>query len=250
MEYWVVIVVGGVIAGFVQGLSGFGFGLASLAIWSWVLEPEAAVPTVVFGSLVGQLLATGSLRQHMDIARAGPFLIGGVLGIPLGLWLLSLIDPLLFKFGLGALLFVYCFIMLFIKHIHKISWGGRFADGVAGWIGGVAGGVGGIPGALPTLWCSLRGWQKDQQRSVFQMFNLLMHIITFASFVLLGLIQPQTVKIIAVVTPCIILPTLLGLRMYQHFSDKTFRLIVLSLLLSSSITLLIATAPQVLAKLL
>lgn len=61
MDFWVYVVIGSVAAAFVQGLAGFGFGMVSLAIWSWVLEPALAVPAVVFGSLVGQLLAVGSL---------------------------------------------------------------------------------------------------------------------------------------------------------------------------------------------
>src|SRR5690625_7011792 len=98
MSFWLLIIIGGICAGFIQGLSGFGFGLVSLAIWSWVLAPETAVPVVVAGSLVGQLLATRSLRKNIDVPKATPFLIGGALALPFRLWLLSLMSLLLLQF--------------------------------------------------------------------------------------------------------------------------------------------------------
>ncbi len=47
-----------------------------------------------------------------------------------------------------------------------------WANGAAGWLGGIFGGIGGFAGALPQLWCTLRGWDKDTQRGVMQVFNI------------------------------------------------------------------------------
>lgn len=245
MSFWLLIIIGGICAGFIQGLSGFGFGLVSLAIWSWVLAPETAVPVVVAGSLVGQLLATRSLRKSIDVHKATPFLIGGALGLPFGLWLLSLMSPLLFKFIVGLLLCFYCLAMLLLNKDRQWAWGGRFADGLMGWLGGVSSGFGGIPGALPTLWCNLRGWSKHQQRSVFLLFNLFMHTITFASFLALGLINREVIKIIIVVIPSILIPTAIGIHLYSRFSDQAFKFVVLSLLLCSGLLLVFSTVPKI-----
>jgi hypothetical protein len=35
-------------------------------------------------------------------------------------------------------------------------------------LGGIVGGATGLPGIVPTLWASVRGWTKDEQRAVFQ----------------------------------------------------------------------------------
>ncbi|HEY9280087.1 MAG TPA: sulfite exporter TauE/SafE family protein, partial [Eoetvoesiella sp.] len=182
MDIWILIALGGALAGFVQGLAGFGFGLVALAVWSWVIDPAVAVPVVVFGSLVGQLLAAGSLRQGFVWRRFSPFLVGGILGVPVGLWLLNIMNPLLFKFGVGLMLSVYCTAMLCITHIPRITHGGRVADGFVGLMGGTMSGFGGMPGPAPTLWCNLRGWPKDQQRTVFQAFNLFMHFLTLTAY--------------------------------------------------------------------
>lgn len=245
MDAWIIIALGGALAGFVQGLAGFGFGLVSLAVWSWVLEPDIAVPAVVFGSLVGQLLSMGPLRNGFDMSRMLPFLIGGALGVPAGMWLLSHISPLLFKFGVGLLLCLYCLAMLFLSRVPPVRHGGRLMDGVIGWAGGVASGFGGLPGPIPTIWCTLRGWPKDQQRAVFQGFNLFMHVVTFAAFMAYGLVTKEASKVFLIIAPAILLPSLLGVRLYRHFSDRLFRMIVLGLLLVSGVMLLWVTTPQV-----
>src|SRR5580698_884598 len=98
MDQTVLIVVAGTfVAGFVQGLSGFAFGLVAMGIWAWSLDPVLAGPLVVFGSLVGQLLATGSMWRTLSVWRALPFVIGGAAGVPLGVLLLRYINPTAFK---------------------------------------------------------------------------------------------------------------------------------------------------------
>jgi hypothetical protein len=37
-----VVALGAVAAGFVQGLSGFGFGMVAMSFWAWTLEPRLA----------------------------------------------------------------------------------------------------------------------------------------------------------------------------------------------------------------
>lgn len=247
MDVWFIIALGGAMAGFVQGLAGFGFGLVSLAVWSWVLEPEIAVPAVVFGSLVGQLLAMGALRHAFNMSRALPFLIGGALGVPVGLWMLSHISPLLFKFGVGVFLCLYCLVMISLSRLPPITRGGRLMDGVIGWIGGITSGFGGLPGPVPTIWCTLRGWTKDQQRMVFQSFNLFMHALTFVAFIIHGLVTPEAMRVFLIVAPAVLVPAIVGVRLYRSFSDRLFRMCVLGLLFVSGIMLLATTLPQVLS---
>lgn len=37
------IALGAVVAGFVQGLSGFAFAMVAMSIWPWTLDPQLAV---------------------------------------------------------------------------------------------------------------------------------------------------------------------------------------------------------------
>src|SRR5205823_9841616 len=93
----IAVALGAVIGGFVQGLSGFAFGLVALGIWAWTLDPALAGSLVVFGSLLGQLLSFGTVRQALDLTRIAPFIVGGLFGVPIGVVLLRDIDPTGFK---------------------------------------------------------------------------------------------------------------------------------------------------------
>ncbi|MDO9707247.1 sulfite exporter TauE/SafE family protein [Paracraurococcus lichenis] len=236
-----VVALGAAAGGFVQGLSGFAFGLVAQAIWAWTLDPVLAGPLTVFGSLVGQMLAIGTIRRGFEARRALPFILGGVLGVPLGVLLLPRIDPGGFRIAVGLLLVVWCPAMLLARDLPRIERGGRLADGAAGMLGGIMGGLGGLTGPAPTLWVTLRGWGRDAQRSVFQAFNLAMHALTMAAYLASGTVTPRAASLFLVVAPAMLLPALLGARLYRRFSDIAFQRLVLGLLAATGLVLL-ATA--------
>ena len=179
MELILIVALGAALAGFVQGLSGFGFGLTAMSLWAWTLEPQLAAALAVFGGLTGQIIAAVSVRRGFNLARLLPFVLGGLAGLPLGIYVLPRLDVPLFKGLLGLLLVVMCPLMFFAARLPRITHGGRTADAVAGAAGGVMGGLGGFTGVVPTLWCTLRGFEKDVQRAVIQNFNLAMLAVTF-----------------------------------------------------------------------
>src|SRR5690606_4865429 len=121
----VIVLLGAALAGFVQGLSGSNFGLVAMAVWAWLLDPTLTGPLIVCGSLTGQLLAIRSLRQGFNRQLLLPMLAGGLLGVPLGVALLHLLDPTLFRLGVGVLLLVWCPLMLLSRELPRIAWGGR-----------------------------------------------------------------------------------------------------------------------------
>jgi uncharacterized membrane protein YfcA len=232
----------------VQGLSGFGFGLTAMAVWAWALEPRLAAVLAVAGALAGQVLAALTVRRGFDGARLAPFIVGGLLGLPLGLWLLPRLDVPLFRALLGGLLVTWCPLMLLAPRLPRITRGGRIGDAASGVAGGVMGGLGGFTGAIPTLWCSLRGFDKDAQRAVIQNFNLAMLSVTFAAYLWQGIVTPAMLPALALVLPAMLLPALIGMRVYIGISEVAFRRIVLLLLTASGVALLVAALPVLMAR--
>ncbi|WMD19714.1 sulfite exporter TauE/SafE family protein [Achromobacter seleniivolatilans] len=238
MTLYLVVVAGAVVAGFVQGLSGFAFGLVAMSFWVWAVDPKVAAALTVFGGLLGQLIAAFSVRRGFKWNQLLPFVLGGITGIPVGVWLLPLVDAHTFKIGLGVILLIWCPAMLFAQRIPKISFGGRLADGVVGLAGGVLGGFGGFTGVIPTLWCVLRGFPREEQRAIIQNFNLAMLIVIMGTYIAAGLVTKATLPLFAIVAPAMLIPTFLGTRMYKGISDLRFRQIVLGLLTASGLMML------------
>lgn len=230
------IVAGAVCAGFVQGLSGFGFSLTALSLWAWVLPPQLAAVLAVFGGLTGQLLAAATVRRGFDAKALAPFLAGGLVGLPLGLWLLPRVDAATFRGFVGVLLVVWCPAMLLSNRLPRVR-GGAVGDALAGAAGGLMGPLGGYSGALPTLWCTLRGFQRDAQRSIIQNFNLVVLATTMAGYVAGGVVTRPMLPMMGVVAPALLLPALLGMRLYTRISPLAFRNVVLGLLTLSGLSM-------------
>lgn len=233
-----IVALGAVTAGFVQGLSGFAFGLVAMSFWAWVIDPKLAAVLAVTGAFTGQVIAALSVRRAFDRAALAPFLLGGLAGIPIGVVLLPHLDMVLFKALLGSLLVLWCPAMLVAKDLPRITIGGRSADALVGLFGGILSGFGGFTGTLPTLWCTLRGYERDTQRAVIQNFNLSMLAVTLTSYIVTGLLTREALPMLAIVLPSMLLPTFLGTRLYLGISEGTFRRLVLMLLTASGVTLL------------
>ncbi|RZL61535.1 MAG: sulfite exporter TauE/SafE family protein [Variovorax sp.] len=243
MSLYLVVALGAVIAGFVQGLSGFAFGLVAMSVWAWTVDPKIAAVLATFGALTGQVIAAVTVRRGFDKRKLLPFVVGGLVGVPIGIWLLPRLDVALFKACLGGLLVPWCLAMLFARNLPRVTRGGRGADGIVGFFGGICGGVGGFSGPIPTLWCTLRGMERDAQRSVVQNFNLAMLAVAFSLQVGTGNVGVSMLPLLAIVAVCVLVPVLLGARLYIGISDTTFRQIVLGLLTLSGVALLASSLP-------
>ncbi|EXX93864.1 sulfite exporter TauE/SafE family protein [Bordetella holmesii 1058] len=226
-----VVALGAVLAGFVQGLSGFAFGMVSMSVWVWVLEPRLAAVLAVFGAMMGQVVAAVTVRRGFSWSL-----------------LLPSLDMTWFKLILGCLLVLWCPAMLMARHLPQVSAGGRLADALVGMAGGVMGGLGGFTGVLPTLWCTVRGYPKDTQRTVIQNFNLSMLTVTMGSYLAAGLVTSDMLPMFAIVAPAMLVPTLIGTKLYIGISEVRFRQLVLGLLTASGVALLASSIPLVLAR--
>jgi uncharacterized membrane protein YfcA len=148
----------------------------------------------------------------------------------------------------GTLLAIWCPLMLLSSRLPQLRFGGRFADAIAGAAGGAMGPLGGFTGAVPTLWCTLRGYDRDLQRAVVQNFNLAILAVTMASYLASGMVQPSMWPMMAIVAPALLLPALLGMKVYVGLCPLAFRNIVLGLLTASGIAMLANALPQLLRR--
>lgn len=62
---WLLFILGAMVAGFVQGLTGFAFALIAMSFWVWVLPPQLAAPLLVFASIWSHVI---SLSQEQKTA--------------------------------------------------------------------------------------------------------------------------------------------------------------------------------------
>ncbi|MDA1089317.1 MAG: sulfite exporter TauE/SafE family protein [Proteobacteria bacterium] len=230
---------GAFLAALAVGAAGFGDGLIVAAVWLHVLSPVEIVPLVVASGIVIHLIPLVRLHQALDFSKLWPFLIAGTLGVPVGNWLLQVVDPQVFRTGVGVFLVVYGGCFLVRPHPGRITGGGRPMDAAIGAIGGILGGLAGLSGIVPGVWANLRGWPKEQQRGVFQPFILAMHAMSLAWLTFGGMVDARTGINFLWCLPAIVAGSGLGLWLYGRLDERRFHRIVLGMLLVLGVTLLI-----------
>lgn len=233
MSVALIVFAGALLAGFVSGLTGTGTGLVALGLWLLVVDPVLAAPLVVICSVTAQILSLFSIKPALNLNRLYPFLIGGIIGVPIGVMALDRIEVGSFRISIGIFLFLYCAAMLASRRLPVIDWGGRPADGAVGFAGGILGGAAGLSGALPTVWCGLKGWGKTEQRAVYQPFNLAILSWALIAQAQQGFITAEVGRLTLICLPGTVLGVWLGVKAFGRVDDRQFRLIILWLLLAS-----------------
>lgn len=245
----------GVSAGaFVAGFAGIGFAAAAGALLLHVLPSTTAIPLMMLCSVIAQSLGLISLRKSMDFRGAAPFVLSGLVAIPIGLHLLQEIDTGFFKAWFGAFLFLYS---LYSKSRLWISTAGLGSGADrpeytrstvltpvhtawVGFAGGLIGDLTAMPGAVLSVWADIRGGgDKADRRSVLQPFILSMQVVALLCMAANEqLLRADIMGLFAVSIPLVVLGTGLGLMLFGRVRSDTFRSCVLGLVLVSGLTLM------------
>jgi uncharacterized protein len=193
-------------------------------------RPPVAASLVVVCSVISQAQTLPAIWRFIEAKRVFPFILPGVLGVPLGTVLLSHLDTRILKLAIGVLLLLFSAYMLFGRSRAKSTWGGLIADGTIGF---VLGGLAGLSGPLPTMWATIRGWGKQESRGLFQAFNLTVLSIALLSHAFAGLLTAEVGRALLSALPGTITGAWLGAHAYGRLDDRRFRVIILLLLCAS-----------------
>ena len=234
MSLWIIFILGAGLAGFVQGLTGFAFALIAMSFWVWILPPQVSAPLVVFASLWCHLISLSKeQKHHFNQSLVLPYILAGLIGVPLGTYLLDLVNAHLFKLILGIFLVLWCPTMYFAPQFKLMKRLGKPADASVGFLGGILGGLGGFCGALPSAWVMLKGLPKDQQRYILRHFNFAIQLFTIVFYLWQGTIQVSHLSYMAVIVIAVTIPAIFGAQLFYKISEQQFKHIVLSLLFAS-----------------
>src|SRR5262245_39983415 len=97
---------------FVSGLAGFAFSAVAGGILLHVLQPLEAVPLMMACSVVVQATNLWALRHSIQWKQSLLLTAGGLLGVPIAIWLLHVADATTFRRVFGAIVVAYAAFML------------------------------------------------------------------------------------------------------------------------------------------
>jgi hypothetical protein len=226
------------VGGIVTGLAGFAMGLVVSGIWLHILTPIQTAALIVGYGLLVQSYGIWKLRHALNWRAVAPFIIGGAFGVPVGALLLTYMNPNYLRTGVGVLLIAYSSYSLARPHLKPMHAGLALDTGV-GFLNGVLGGLTGLAGPIITMWCNIRGWPKDSQRAIYQPVILAAFAMTAISLAVAGAITVHLVKLYFYGLPTLAAGLWVGLKLYGHLDENSFRKVVLVLLLLSGFVLVV-----------
>lgn len=236
MEIYLFIIAVLFTASFTQGMTGFGFALVSIPMLSMLMELREAVALGALGGLVVNIYLIIKLRSFVKFFDLKNLIIGSVVGIPLGTYVLNYLSPHILKTILGIIIVVFVFLSVFkiIKQRNiSTNWGYLF-----GLASGLLGGALNTNGPPILIYFYLNGYDKFKQKASITGFFLIASVFIVSSHALTGITSTSTLKNFGYALPFILSGISLGSRAFGKISTLIYDRIILGFLFLVSIYLI------------
>jgi uncharacterized membrane protein YfcA len=200
------------VAGFTQGLTGFGFGLVSMALLPLLLPVKEAAVVVAVLNLVTCVFTLWAVRRHLCWRRGRSLIVGSAAGVPFGVYLLAHLEPAPLLRAMGIVLVGFAAAELLTD--------ARSRPRVPGWLGLPAGFLGGsIGGALnmggpPVIaYVYAQPWSKEEIVATLQLVFGVSALLRVALIGAGGLYTAPMVPLLLLTLAPMALAILLGTRL-------------------------------------
>lgn len=229
---WLALAV--VFAGMVRGFTGFGSALVYLPIAAIFLPPTWVIASMISFSMFGPLPLLPRALRDADKPAVARLAVGAAIGIPLGVWLLTLLDPTMFRWLVSG-------IAVFTLLLLASGWryGGAISAALAmgtGFLSGVLGGFVGLAGP-PIILLYLSGTKAVSEiRAVILLFLFMTDIAVMLTFLYRDLITLEAFLIGVLLVPSYLIGGLLGQKLFNPAHERLFRGLAYAIILLAAIT--------------
>ena len=228
-------------ASLTSSIAGFAFSAICGGILFHLSDDHVRVVSIMLVcSIANQGAMVLSLSRSIAWRPVATLVAGGVAGVPLGAWILLHIDRAWFGQATGALLLAYGVFMLVAPKL-TLRIGHRWIGAAVGFLGGVLGASAALPSVPVTVWCQLRGLDKNAQRALSQPFILAMQVTALAALSASGPAGDGAGFVPAdlLYVPAGLFGTQIGMGCYRGLSNRAFAAAAGALLIVSGLSFIL-----------
>lgn len=198
LAVFIILVVG--LAGFTQGITGFGFGLVAMPLLPLLMDLRDAVALTVLMNLVVCTLMFLSIRSHYSWRQGLGLVVGACLGVPLGVYALVQLSQTLLLRVLGGVLVLFSVNELFVARTKSVPLSPRLGFPFGLVSGGLSGAfnMGGPPAVVFSY---SQAWSKEQTVAVLQ---VVFGLSTLLRLILLGSAGLVTKPLLLTALGCVV----------------------------------------------
>ena len=204
----------------IRATFGFGDALIAMPLLALVLGIQSATPLVAFVSTTIAATIVWSSWREVDLKAAWRLILSSLIGIPVGLTILTAAPEQVVK-GMLALLLVgfgiYNLTRPALASLQNQQWAYIF-----GFIAGIFGGAYNTNGPLIVIYGSLRRWSPGRFRATLQGYFLPTGTLILAGHGLSGLWTPQVWRLYGLALPLVLLAIFLGGQLNQRIPSGRF----------------------------
>lgn len=223
---WVALTTFG--AGLVRGLTGFGSAMIMIPVLSAFLGPVVAVPILNLVDAVTSLPMLPPAMRRCRWREVIPLFVGAALLMPLGVYLLRVVDPVLLRHTMAVLILLMAIVMAFgLRYRGEPN---RLVSLAVGAVSGLLSGAIGLSGPPVILfWLGGQANAMTARANVIAYFGL-MTVALIAVMLWNGLFTGLVIGLSLLLMPLYALGLLIGAQGFRFASEHGFRYLALGLI--------------------
>jgi uncharacterized membrane protein YfcA len=226
MFYLIVIML---MAGFIQGFSGFGSVLLYLPLLALFMDVKTAIPLVAMMGVLLTILLLVPLWKDLEWDRIWPLLVGALPGVPLGVYILKSLNGRLILIFLGSILVCYSLYSLFFKVVHREL--GRKWAYFTGFLSSCFGGAFSAAGPPVIVYVSVQPWRKELIKVTLQGFYFVSGLMVISAQAVTGMVTDRVLELFFYSLAPLTIGTYAGHFFFGKIREETYRRVILILLL-------------------
>ena len=208
------------VATFIRSAFGFGEALVAVPLLSLIIPIEVAAPVAVLISITVSVVSVAQDWRHIHMRSAGWLFVSTLLGIPLGLWLLSSAPAGTVKIVLAIVIIAFSTYLLLNRHSIALK-SDKFAP-IFGFLAGVLGGAYGMNGPPLVAYGTLRHWSPQHFRATLQGYFLPASTVVMAGYWMAGLWTSEVTHYYLLSLPVVVVSIFAGRVANRYFNQHTF----------------------------
>jgi len=226
-----------VIAIFVQTSAGFGSALIAMPLLVSLLGTRIAAPLFSISFLCIAVMITYRYRHDLKIKNIWRLIIGSLIGIPIGVNVISTWDEHLTLTIYGIFISAYALYALLGFQLPKLknkSW-----QWVLSPFAGMMSGAYNTSGPVYVIYGDSQRWSPFEFKGNLQILFFLNSVLTTTNHILIGNITDDVLALLIYAIPGIIIGAILGFAFDKHINPVLFRKAIMIMLFIMGIRLIL-----------
>ena len=216
----------------IMGITSFGFAMIAVPLLNLFFPLQTLIPILILYGVIMNLILLLPLYKNVQRNNMVYLVLAGIIGTPLGAFLLLHLDESILKITIGIVIIIFAWTIYTGHAIHIKN--EKFGNITAGLLSGILSGSTTMSGPPIILLYSNNKVEKQIFRANLALYFLILNIVTVPSLYFNGLLTPRIVHYGLLYFPSLVaggIGILIGSKIGNKINNEVFTKLTLILVL-------------------